>query len=103
LERTDPIFVDGDHSCRGAKDDFDGFALHVQPGGVIALHDALNVFSDPIGVCLEEMLRSDQFGAAGFVHSIAWSQFRPDGGEKFREGREKLAQRAKRLIPFCEG
>jgi hypothetical protein len=64
----DPIrflWIDGDHSCPGAKEDFDGFAPHVQPGGVIALHDALNVFSGPIRVFVEEMLRSNQFGSAG--------------------------------------
>jgi predicted O-methyltransferase YrrM len=102
---TEPIrllWIDGDHSYQGAKDDFDGFAPHVKPGGVIALHDALNVFSGPIRVFVEEMLHSNKFGAAGFVHSIAWSQFRPDDGEKYRESRERLARRASRLIPFVK-
>ncbi len=101
----DPIrflWIDGDHTFRGAKDDFDGFASYVQPGGVIALHDALNVFSGPIRVFVEEMLSSNQFGPAGFVHSIAWAQFRPRDGEKFQESRERLARRASRLIPFVK-
>jgi hypothetical protein len=96
------LWIDGDHTYSGAKDDFDGFAPHVKPGGVIALHDALNAFSGPIRVFVEEMLRSNQFGAAGFVHSIAWAQFRPDDGEKFQEKRERLARRAARLIPFVK-
>jgi len=96
------LWIDGDHTYRGAKDDFDGFAPHVKPGGVIALHDALNAFSGPIRVFVEEMLRSNQFGAAGFVHSMAWAQFRPGDGEKFREKRERLARRASRLIPFVK-
>lgn len=96
------LWIDGDHTYRGAKDDFDGFAPHVTPGGVIALHDALNAFSGPIRVFVEEMLRSKQFGPAGFVHSIAWAQFRTADGEKFREKRERLARRAARLIPFVK-
>jgi hypothetical protein len=96
------LWIDGDHTYPGAKDDFNGFAQHVTPGGVIALHDALNAFSGPIRVFVEEMLRSNQFGAAGFVHSIAWAQFRPDDGEKFRERREQLGRRASRLIPFVK-
>jgi predicted O-methyltransferase YrrM len=96
------LWIDGDHSYQGAKDDFDGFAPHVKPGGVIALHDALNAFSGPIRVFVEEMLRSPAYGAAGFVHSIAWAQFRPEDGEKFREERERLALRASRLIPFVQ-
>jgi hypothetical protein len=84
------------------EDDFSGFAPYVQPGGVIALHDALSAFSGPIRVFVEEMLRSKNFGAAGFVHSIAWSQFRPGEGEKFQESRERLARRASRLIPFVK-
>jgi predicted O-methyltransferase YrrM len=96
------LWIDGDHAYRGVKDDFDGFAPHVQPGGVIALHDALNAFSGPIRVFVEEILRSKQFGPAGFVHSIAWAQFRPVDGEEFQESRARLAGRASRLIPFVE-
>jgi predicted O-methyltransferase YrrM len=96
------LWIDGDHTYRGAKDDFDGFAPHVKPGGVIALHDALNAFSGPIRIFVEEMLRSPAYGAAGFVHSIAWAQFRPDAGKKFQEKRERLARRASRLIPFVK-
>jgi MMP 1-O-methyltransferase len=96
------LWIDGDHTYRGAKDDFDGFAPHVQPGGVIALHDALNAFSGPIRVFVEEMLHSNIFGAAGFVHSIAWAQFRPGDGKRFQERRERLAGRAARLIPLVK-
>jgi len=38
------LWIDGDHTYRGAKTDFDGFFSHVAPGGIVALHDALNVF-----------------------------------------------------------
>jgi predicted O-methyltransferase YrrM len=97
------LWIDGDHTYQGAKADFDGFFPYVQPDGVVALHDSLNVFSGPIRVFVEDILRSDEFGAAGFVHSIAWSQFRPGEGKLFREQRTHLERVAARLIPFVKG
>ena len=97
------LWIDGDHSYEGAKKDLDGFFPHLAPGGVVAFHDALNEFPGPIRVFVEDVLRSDRFGPAGFVHSIAWAQFRPQDGHTFREQRAALARRAGRLIPFVEG
>jgi len=96
------LWIDGDHTYKGAKTDFDGFFRHVRPGGVVAFHDALHVFSGPIRVFVEDVLRSNQFGAAGFVNSIAWSQFRPKDGELFRKQRTALADVAERLIPLVK-
>lgn len=96
------LWIDGDHSYQGAKTDFDGFFPHVVPQGIVALHDTLNVFSGPIRVFVEEMLRSDRFGAAGFVHSIAWSQFRPQDGKRFSAQRAKLERVAAPLIPLVQ-
>lgn len=94
------LWIDGDHSYEGAKSDFDGFFPHVLRNGFVALHDALHEFSGPIRVFVEDMLRSDRFGAAGFVNSIAWSQFRPDDGAMHRSQRVSLESSAARLIPF---
>jgi predicted O-methyltransferase YrrM len=33
------LFIDGDHSYEGAKQDFELWSPHVVPGGLIALHD----------------------------------------------------------------
>jgi predicted O-methyltransferase YrrM len=96
------LWIDGDHSYQGAKNDLDGFFPHVLPLGVLAFHDALNVFPGPIRVFVEDVLKSDRFGPAGFVHSIAWAQFRPEDGHAFREQRSSLARRASRLIPFVQ-
>jgi predicted O-methyltransferase YrrM len=96
------LWIDGDHSYAGAKSDLDGFFPHLLPRGVVAYHDALNNFPGPIRVFVEDVLRSDRFGPAGFVQSIAWAQFRPEDGAAFRERRESLARRASRLIPFVE-
>ena len=94
------LWIDGDHSYAGAKSDFDDFFPYVVPGGFTALHDALHEFAGPIRVFAEDMLRSDRFGAAGFVHSIAWAQFRPQDGAAFSSGRAALEKAARRLIPF---
>ena len=96
------LWIDGDHSYAGAKADFDGFARHLVPGGIVAFHDALHEFAGPIRVFVEEVLRSDRFGASGFVHSIAWAQFRPEDGGRFRARRERLAGTAQRLIPYLK-
>ena len=96
------LWIDGDHSYAGAKSDLDGFFPHLVPFGVVAFHDALNAFHGPIRVFVEEILRSDRFGPAGFVHSIAWAQHRPGDGSAFRKTRSSLARRASRLIPFVE-
>jgi MMP 1-O-methyltransferase len=96
------LWIDGDHTYRGAKADFDGFARHVVPGGVVALHDALHEFSGPIRVFVEEMLRPERFGAAGFVGSIAWDQLRPEDGALFKAERTRLEGLAAPLIPFVK-
>lgn len=96
------LWIDGNHTYAGAKADFDGFMPHLVPGGIIAFHDALHLFEGPIRVFVEEVLRSDRFGAAGFVGSIAWAQYRPADGADFRALRAALERTARRLLPFVE-
>ena len=96
------LWIDGDHTLQGAKDDLIAFLPFLVPNGVVAFHDALNQFPGPIRVFVEQVLASDRFGAAGFVHSIAWAQYRPDDGAKFRKQRSKLQRAASRLIPYVE-
>jgi predicted O-methyltransferase YrrM len=96
------LWIDGDHTYRGARTDFDGFFPHLSPGGVVAFHDALHEFAGPIRVFVEEILRSQQFGPAGFVGSIAWSQFRPHDGASFEKRRVNLERLGARLIPFLK-
>ena len=94
------LWIDGDHSYEGARQDFEGFSRHLVPQGIVGFHDALHAFAGPIRVFVEEVLRCNEFGPAGFVHSIAWSQFRPYDGRSFAEQRARLEQRAERLIPL---
>jgi MMP 1-O-methyltransferase len=97
------LWIDGDHSYEGCKEDFDLFSPFLADGAVVAFHDALNAVEGPIRVFTEEVLPSDRFGPSGFVHSIAWSQFRPRDGSAFRGSRAALQKLASRLVPFVSG
>src|SRR5207249_11717800 len=92
------LWIEGDHTFRGAKEDFHLFTRHLTKQGVLALHDALNAFEGPIRVFVEEILRSDRFGAAGVVQSTAWGQLRPEDGKDFRELRIRIERRAGRML-----
>lgn len=94
------LWIDGDHSYKGCKEDFDLFSPHLAEGAVVAFHDTLNAFEGPIRVFVEGVLRSDHFGPSGFVHSIAWSQFRPKDGAAFSRSRAALERRCAKLIPY---
>jgi predicted O-methyltransferase YrrM len=96
------LWIDGDHTYEGAKQDVDRFAPYLADGAIVAMHDVLHNFDGPIRVFVEDVLRSDRYGPAGFCGSIGWAQYRPrDGGEpRFREPRLALARRAARLIPL---
>jgi len=94
------LWIDGDHSYQGAQSDFAGFSPFLVSGGVVALHDALNNFAGPIRVFVEEILRPNRFGPAGFVHSVAWAQSRPADASAFVETRRNLERRAARLLQF---
>jgi predicted O-methyltransferase YrrM len=97
------LWIDGDHTYAGCKEDFDLFSPFLAAGGVVAFHDTLNTFEGPIRVFVEEVLRSDRYGACGFVHSISWAQFRPQDGSGYRGQRAQLAKRAEKLIPYVTG
>jgi hypothetical protein len=94
------LWIDGDHTYAGAKLDFDLFAPFLVDGGIVAFHDTLHEFEGPIRVFVEDVLRSTQFGPTGFLHTIAWGQYRPGGGQGFGKRREQLARKAARLIPL---
>lgn len=96
------LWIDGEHTYKGAKEDFELFACYLSNGAVVALHDALHAFEGPIRVFIEEILGSDRFGPAGFVQSVAWGQFRPHDGGQFQRQREVLARKAVRLLPFLK-
>jgi hypothetical protein len=94
------LWIDGDHTYKGAKLDFDLFNPFLIDGAIVAIHDTLHEFEGPIRVFVEDMLRSDKFGPASLLHTIGWAQYRPKDGAGYREQRERLARKAARLIPL---
>jgi predicted O-methyltransferase YrrM len=56
-EKLDFLFIDGDHSAAGSRQDFDDYAPYVRPGGLIAFHD----------------IRPDAKGWSGEVHRV-WAE-----------------------------
>ena len=94
------LWIDGDHTYRGAKEDIDLFRTHLVPGAVVAMHDVLHSFEGPVRVFAEELLASDEFGPAGLCGSIGWAQYRPQDGRQWRTARRALGRRVGRLIPF---
>lgn len=94
------LWIDGDHTYRGAKQDIDLFRGHLVPGAIVALHDVLHTFEGPVRVFAEELLGSDAFGPAGVCGSIGWAQYRPRDGAQWRVARRALAKRVARLISF---
>jgi len=96
------LWIDGDHTYRGAKEDIDLFRAHLVPGAIVALHDVLHSFEGPVRVFTEELLDSDEFGPAGLCGSIGWAQYRPAEGRPWSKARARLATRVRRLIPFVK-
>ena len=96
------LWIDGDHTYAGAKEDIDLFRRHLAAGAIVALHDVLHTFEGPIRVFVEELLASDDFGPAGLCGSIGWAQYRPRGSGRWRDSREALRRRAARLIPLVK-
>lgn len=68
------LWHDGDHTYAGAKRDFREFIRHLQPGGIIAMHDVLHQFEGNLRVFIEDMLLSDDFGPVGCCGSVGWGQ-----------------------------
>jgi predicted O-methyltransferase YrrM len=97
------LWVDGDHTYAGAKEDIDLFRRHLAPGAIVAMHDVLHTFEGPVRVFAEELLASDDFGPAGLCGSIGWAQYRPADGSRWSSARRALARKIRRLIGFVRG
>jgi predicted O-methyltransferase YrrM len=95
------LWIDGDHTYKGAKADVEMFKPFLSDGAIVAMHDVLGTFEGALRVFVEEILDSDDFGPAGFSGSIGWAQFRPRDGMKFRQRRQLLAFPARKLIPVA--
>lgn len=96
------LWIDGDHTYSGVKLDFDLFSPFLVEGSIIAFHDTLHEFDGPLRVFVDQVLRSDRFGPAGFSGSIGWAQFRPSDGGKFRRARLALADRCAPVVSLLQ-
>lgn len=94
------LWIDGDHTYAGSKEDLDLFRRHLADGAIVAFHDVLHTFDGPVRVFVEDVLRSEEFGPAGVVGSIGWAQYRPRDGAGWRVARLALARKLARLIPL---
>lgn len=97
------LWIDGDHTYNGAKDDIDLFGQHLVPNGIVAFHDVLHSFEGPVRVFTEVVLASDDYGPAGVCGSIGWAQYRPQDGKNWQAARHRLKRKLERLIPFVRG
>ena len=96
------LWIDGDHTYEGTKQDFDLFAPHLADGAIVAMHDVLHEFEGGVRVFMEDILLSPYFGSVGFCGSIGWSQFHADVSDSWRcrDQKLRLYRRLSRLIPY---
>ncbi len=96
------LWVDGDHSYRSTKQDFDLFSPFLADGAILALHDVLSPYEGCIRVFTEDVLRCPRFGAVGLCGSIGWAQYWSSRSATPGESRQKerLSERLRRLIPY---
>jgi hypothetical protein len=96
------LWIDGDHTYKGTRIDFEGFAPHLADKGIVAIHDVLHEFDGGIRIFMEHVLLSPNFGACGFCGSIAWAQYLDNKEEAapYRAEKLKLYKKLARLIPY---
>jgi predicted O-methyltransferase YrrM len=93
------LWIDGDHTYWGARNDFDMFSRFLNEGAIVAFHDVLNGHKGPIQVFAHEVVRSPKFGACGIVGSIGWAQYIGDRTNIHLAYKEKLFLQLVTLIP----
>jgi predicted O-methyltransferase YrrM len=96
------LWIDGDHTYKGTRIDFEGFAPHLVDKAIVAFHDVLHDFDGGIRVFAECVTLSPNFGASGFCGSIAWAQYRANAADALKYRKQKRARYKKlsRLIPY---
>lgn len=67
-ECLDFLFIDGDHSYEGVKQDWETYSPFVRSGGLAALHDIVPDYSYQLGIRTEN--------DAGGVHKL-WGELKP--------------------------
>ena len=78
--KLDFLFIDGDHTYEGVKDDFDHYKQYVKPGGWIGFHDIKDtdfhrgancrvdiLWNELDGEKIEYLDNSSHYGGIGFI------------------------------------
>jgi len=98
------LWIDGDHTLRGTRNDLDTFLPHLSPGAIVAMHDVLHGYEGPLHAMCDFVLQSDAFGACGVCGSIGWGRFL--GGEvvtpEWRDRKARLHRSLRRLIDHVD-
>lgn len=84
------LWIDGDHTYCGVKQDLDLFSPFLSDGAIIAFHDVLAKQPGPAHVFANEVLLSSKFGACGISGSIGWAQHVKQPEVAARYHRQKL-------------
>lgn len=63
------LWIDGDHTLDGVRRDFDSWMHFLQPGGVVAFHDALDPDGGPAKL-IEELCAGGSYEKCAEVHRI---------------------------------
>lgn len=96
------LWVDGDHTLQGVREDVTLFKPLLHPGAFIVMHDVLGTFPGSLRCFCEDVLDSNDFGPAGFCGSIGWAQYLPGQGVQYRESRQHLAFLARQLLKVVD-
>lgn len=63
------LWIDGDHSLEGTRRDFDAWRPFLQPGSIVAFHDARDPDGGPARL-IETLVKSGEFGRSSAVGDI---------------------------------
>ncbi len=66
------VFIDGDHSYSGVKQDFDRVQNWLAKDGIIAFHDFGNPDYEGVSRVVGEALTSGKWMIAGYVQTLVW-------------------------------
>lgn len=78
--QVDVLFIDGDHSYRGARQDWDMYVPLVRRGGLVLVHDALNQTTPDVPRFWEDLKRElTETGAASAVSEVVSKSHYPVG------------------------
>ena len=72
----DLVFIDGDHSYEGVRNDFERFGLRVKVGGAVLFDDACDeapfkTHAESVGRLIKEVVASGEFRLAKSVNRLA--------------------------------